>query len=198
MSAEILSTARPSTLRLAGFFATATGAALAGLGALVDWITVGFPGDVEGVADVHVRGTDVWEGKLVLAVAVGCLIALIIMRVTASPSARSAIAGGIAAGGVIVIALAAVDLSGATGRFGGSAGLADIAQAVADRLGQPVDRVRALLEQNFGATLRVDTEIGLWLSLLGGLLLVAAGGLSLALARRVEDASRPGPRPGPG
>jgi hypothetical protein len=42
----------------------------------------------------------------------------------------------------------------------------------------------------------VDTEIGLWLSLLGGLLLVVAGGLSLALARRVEDASLPGPGPG--
>jgi hypothetical protein len=191
MSAEILSTARPSTLRLAGFLTTATGATLAGVGALLDWVTVGFPGDVEGAADVHVRGTDVWEGELVLAVAVGCLIALVLMRVTASPKARSAIAGGIAAGGVLVAAVAAIDLSRATGRFGGSAGLADIAQAVADQLGQPVDRVRVLLEQNFGATLRVDTEIGLWLSLLGGLLLIIAGGLSLVWALRVEDAPPP-------
>jgi hypothetical protein len=193
MTAEILSTARPTTLRLAGFLATVTGATLAGVGALLDWVTVGFPGDVEGAADVHVRGTDVWEGELVFAVAVGCLIALILLRVAASPTVRTAIAAGVAAGGALVVALAAIDLSSATDRFGGSAGLGDIAQAVAQRLGQPVDRVRALLEQNFGETLRVDIEIGLWLSLVGGVVLVVAGCLSLAWARRAGDGSPPGP-----
>jgi hypothetical protein len=193
MATEILSTARPTRLRVAGFAAIVTGGLLTGVGALLDWVTIGFPGDVRGGADVHVRGTDVWEGKLVLAVATAGLIAMILMRVTASPTVRSAIAAAIAAGGALIGAVAAIDLSRATDRFGGGEGLADIARAVADQLGQPVERVRALLEQNFGATLRVDTEVGIWLSLLGGLILVAGGGLSLAWARRNGADAAPGP-----
>jgi hypothetical protein len=191
MTVEILSTTRPSSLRLAGFLTTVTGATLAGVGAVLDWVTVGFPDDVEGAADVHVRGTDVWEGKVVLAVAVGCLIAMILMRVSASPSVRSAIAVGIGSGGALVAALIATDLSRTTDRFGGGDGLDDIASALADQLGQPVERVRALLEQSFGTTIRVDTEVGMWLSLLGGLLLIVAGGLSLAWARRSRDDETP-------
>jgi hypothetical protein len=191
MTAEILSTTRPSSLRLAGFLATVTGATLAGVGALLDWVTVGFPGDLQGALDVDTKGTDVWEGKVVLAVAVGCLIAMLLMRVFASPSVRYAIAVAIGAGGALVTAITAIDLSRTTDRFDDSDGLADIARHWADRLGQPVDSVRTLLEQNFGTTIRVDTGGGMWLSLLGGLLLIVAGGLSIAWARRSRDEARP-------
>lgn len=184
MSPDVLSTSRPSGLRLFGFLAVVAGAVLAGIGALVDWVTVGFPGDVEGSADVAVRGTDVWEGKLVLGIAIASLIALIVMRAAASQAVRSGIAAAIALGGLLVAAIAAVDLSRATERFGGSDGLAEIARSIAQQLGQPVERIGALLEQNFGETLRVDIGPGMPLSIIGGVVLVAAGVLCLAWARR--------------
>jgi hypothetical protein len=182
MSSELLSTARPSGLRLLGFLALAGGALLAGIGATMTWATVGFPRDIAGNADVPVKGTDVWEGVVVLAIAAACLVATVLMRVAASTRTRTVVAACVAVGGLVVVALTALDLATATDRFGGSAGLADIARRIAARLGQPVERVRALLEQSFGANLRVDTGAGLILALAGGVLLAAAGALSIAWA----------------
>jgi hypothetical protein len=184
MRPELLSTARPSPLRLLGFLALVAGAVLAGVGASLTWATVGFPGDATGAADVAVKGVDVWEGTVVLAIAAVGLILMVVMRVTRSTAVRSAIAVGVLAGGLAVTALAARDLARPRTRFGGGAGLDEVARAVAAELGQPVDRIRALLEQNFGAALRVDVGPGLPLTLAGGLLLVVAGGLALLWARR--------------
>jgi hypothetical protein len=191
MSTELLSTARPSGLRLVGFLAVVLGALLVGVGALVDWVTVGFPSDIERKLDVSVPGTDVWEGKVVLAVAMLSLVAPIVMRVAASPAVRSAIAAGVALAGLAVVAIAAVDLTRATERFGRSEGLDDIVRALARELGQPVEPVRALVRQNFRGTLRVDIGAGMPLALVGGLVLIVAGALSLAWARRLDEPSVP-------
>jgi hypothetical protein len=191
MSTELLSTARPSGLRLVGFLAVVLGALLVGVGALVDWVTVGFPSDIERKLDVSVPGTDVWEGKVVLAAAMLSLVALIVMRLAASPAVRSAIAAGVALAGLVVVAIAAVDLTRATERFGRSEGLDDIVRALARELGQPVEPVRALVRQNFRGTLRVDIGAGMPLALVGGLVLIVAGALSLAWARRLDEPSVP-------
>lgn len=197
MPPELLSTARPSPLRLLGFFVLVAGALLAGIGATMTWATVGFPADVTHTADVIVKGTDVWEGVVVLAVAAAALVATMATRLVRPGAVRSVIAGAIAIGGLVVVALATLDLATATDRFGGRGGLADIAARVADQLGQPVERVRALLEQSFGAALRVDTGPGLPIALAGGLLLAIGGALSLAWARRGPRASRDAaPTPG--
>jgi hypothetical protein len=188
MSTEIVSTARPSGLRLLGFLAVIVGALLTGVGALVDWVTIGFPSDVEGKLDVTVRGIDVWEGKLVLAIAFASLVALIVVRLAASASVRSAIAAAIGLGGLVVSVTAAVDLTRATERFGGSEGLDDIVRGLARQLGQPAEPVRALVRQSFSGTLRVGVDAGMPLALVGGVILVVAGALSLAWARRLPDA----------
>jgi hypothetical protein len=189
MSTELLSTARPSGLRLAGFLAVVLGALLVGVGALVDWVTVGFPSDIERKLDVSVPGTDVWEGKVVFAAAMLSLVALIVMRLAASPAVRSAIAAGVALAGLVVVAITAVDLTLATERFGRSEGLDDIVRALARELGQPVEPVRALVRQNFRGTLRVDIGAGMPLALVGGLILIVAGAFSLAWARRLDEPS---------
>jgi hypothetical protein len=183
MPAEILTTFRPTPLWLAGFLALVVGAALSGVGATMTWATVGFPGDLAGAADVPVKGTELWEGVAVLGIAAAALVAVLLSRVSTSGTLRSVLAAGVAVGGVVTVALASLDLASATDRFGGAGGLADIAQAVADRLGQPVDRVRQLLEQNFGDVLRVDVGVGVWLVLAGGALLTIAGALSQMWAR---------------
>jgi Tryptophan-associated transmembrane protein (Trp_oprn_chp) len=183
MPPEIVSTARPTGLRLLGFLALIVGAVLVGVGATMTWATVGFPNDNAHALDVPTKGIDVWEGVVALAVAAIALIALVAMRVVASGRARSLLAWAIAAGGLVVTALAGYDLATARDRFGGVSGLTQIARRIAIQQGQPVDRIRALLEANFGHALRVDAGAGLWMTLAGGLVLIAAGALSLAWVR---------------
>jgi Tryptophan-associated transmembrane protein (Trp_oprn_chp) len=199
MPSEILSTARPSRLRLFGFLALVLGALLAGLGATLTWATVGFPNDSGHVADVAVKGIDVWEGVAVLAIAAASLVGLIVMRITASSSVRLGIAVAIAVGGLAVAGIATLDLATSRDRFGGGDELDRIARKMADVLGQPVEAVRTLLERNFGAALRVEIGPGLWMALAGGVLLVVAGVLSFlwsrdrsrGLAMSSDDAATP-------
>ena len=187
MSSEIVSTARPTGLRLLGFLALIVGAVLVGVGATMTWATVGFPNDNAHALDVATKGIDVWEGLVALAVAALALIALVVMRLVASDRVRSVLAWAIAVGGALVAVLAAYDMATARDRFGGTAGLGQIARRIAAEQGAPVDKVRSLLEQNFGHALRVDVGPGLWMALAGGILLVAAGILALLWARARRD-----------
>jgi hypothetical protein len=194
MRPEILSTARPSRLRLLGFLCLVAGALLAGIGAALTWATVGFPNDAAHVADVAVKGIDVWEGIVVLAIAAAALVVLIVTRVVGSPVVRTVLSIGLALGGAVAVGLAVLDLATAKDRFGGGGEIDRIATKMAAVLGQPVDAVRALLEKNFGAALRVEVGPGPWMALAGGLLLVLAGALSLAWTReraRAADVSEP-------
>ncbi|MGZ4153590.1 MAG: Trp biosynthesis-associated membrane protein [Actinomycetota bacterium] len=183
MPSEILSTARPSRLRLLGFLVLVLGALLAGLGATLTWATVGFPNDSRHVADVAVKGIDVWEGVVVLAIAAAALVGLIVMRIAASAAVRLGIAVALTVGGLAVTGLAVLDLATSRDRFGGGNELDRIARKMADVLGQPVEAVRTLLERNFGAALRVEIGPGLWMALAGGVLLVVAGVLSFLWSR---------------
>ena len=183
MPPEIVSTARPTGLRLLGFLAVVVGAVLVGIGATMTWATVGFPNDNAHALDVPAKGIDVWEGIVALAVAAIALVALVAIRVVASARARAVLAWAIGAGGLLVAVLAGYDLATARDRFGGKPGLTQIARRIAIQQGQPVDRIRALLEANFGHALRVDAGAGLWMTLAGGVVLIVAGALSLAWAR---------------
>jgi hypothetical protein len=183
MSNEILSTVRPSGLRLAGFACLAAGAVVAGVGSTVIWMTVGFPGDTAGAADVPVHGTDVWEGKVVLFAVVAALLAMIAMRLAGSRSTRRWIALLLIALGVVCTVLPLLDALRAEERFGGGAGLVRVAASLAARLQLPEDQVRAQLEQQFARNLRVDVEPGVWVTAAGGVLLVAGGVLSLRWSR---------------
>jgi hypothetical protein len=195
MRAELRSTSRPTSLRLAGFLAIAVGALVAGVGALLPWATVGFAADVAHAADVSIRGVDVWEGVVALSAAVIAPVLLIALRASRSLFARRAMAGVIISAAAAAAIAAAVDMATARARFGGTDVRADVVRAVAERLGQPVNVVRALLERNLADGLRVDVEVGLPLSLVGGVVLIAAGVLAARWIGSQSSSVRNDPRP---
>jgi hypothetical protein len=184
MSREILSTARPTKLRLAGFLCLAIGAVAAGYGATAEWVTIGFPADVERVADVSVRGTDVWEGKVVLLGSVATLVAMLAMRLSRSDAVGRSLAIALIVVGLVIVALPVWDAVRAEERFGGGQGVDLLAERLAARLGFPESVVREQLREEFQQALRVDAERGIWISAAGGTLLATGGSLSFAWVRR--------------
>jgi hypothetical protein len=190
MRPEILSTARPTGLRLAGFACVVVGAIAAGIGATRVWVAIGFVGDVRHTIDVEVVGTDVWEGKVVLLAAAAALIAMIAMRLARTPGGRRALAIALIALGATCVVLPTLVAVLATDRFGGGEGLDQIARALSAQLALPEDVLREQLTRQFERDLRVDVQPGLWLGVAGGLILVAGGALGLAWVRR-DRSSRP-------
>jgi hypothetical protein len=184
MSREILSTARPTKLRLAGFLCLAIGAVAAGYGATADWVTIGFPADIERVVDVKVRGTDVWEGKVVLLGAVAALMAMLAMRLSRSEAVGRSLAVALTIVGLVGIVLPVMDSVRAEDRFGGGEGVDLLAERLAERLELPEDVVREQLREEFQRALRVEVEPGIWISAAGGILLVIGGALSFVWVRR--------------
>jgi hypothetical protein len=193
MSREVLSTSRPSGLRVAGFFFLAFGATAAGIGATREWAAIGFPADALGAADVSVRGTDVWEGKVVLLSAVVALVALVAMRISRSTATRVALGWLLVAIGVVCVVLPALAAVRAEDRFGGTNGVDRMAEALSAELELPEDVVREQLAEQFDRALRVDVGPGLWLTVLGGALVIVGGVLGLRWARGAEVSAAPGP-----
>ena len=85
MTREIVSTARPSMLRLAGFLTLTTGGLLISLGSLLPWAKV-------PPFDTPIRGTDLWEGIVALGIGVVVLVGMVTMRLMATPAAPRAVA----------------------------------------------------------------------------------------------------------
>lgn len=186
---EILSTARPSAVRLWGFLFLVVGAVVAGLGALMDWATLGFPGDERGALDVAVKGVDVWEGKVVLAAAVLALVGQIAMRLVRGTESRRVLAFGIATLGALVIAVTLSVAMRADARLGGSQGLDEMASGLAERLGEDPAAVRAQLERQYGEQLRVDLGPGVAVAVVGGVLIDVGGALGLLWVKQGAEAS---------
>jgi hypothetical protein len=186
MTREILSTTRPTEVRLAGFLCLATGAMLAGIGATREWAAVGFPDDLEHAADVPWQGTDVWEGRAVLLAAGVALVALLAMRLSQSGRTRRSLALVVVLLGAACVVLPLLDAARAEDRFGGAAGVDRMAEVLAAELELPEDVVREQLSEQFERALRVDVGPGVWPAAAGGLLLVTGGLLSLAWVRGRE------------
>jgi hypothetical protein len=119
---EILSTARPTRVRLLGFLCLAAGAILAGVGATRVWAVIGFSDDLKHAVDEQVYGTDVWEGKAILLGAAAALVAMLAMRLARSGTVRRALAILLIGIGLGTTVIAGVDAVRATQRFGGGAG----------------------------------------------------------------------------
>jgi hypothetical protein len=202
MPSEIRSTTRPTALRLAGFLCIAAGAVTMGVGATREWAAVGFPVDLEGAADVSVHGTDIWEGKVLLLAAAAALFAMLAMRLATRPATRRALAVLIVVLGLAGATLPLLAAARPEDRFGGTEGIDLLAEHIAAAVGQPEDVVRAQLEEQFARALRVDLAPGLWITAIGGALLVVGGVLSLAWVRRREagtaSAEPAEPADGPG
>ena len=190
MSGELLSTARPTRQRLFGFIVLVAGSVLAGIGATREWATIGFVADTEGAADVSVYGTDVWEGKVVLLIAGLALVVMIVMRLATSGALRRSLGVALVMLGIVCTALPALAAVRADARFGGGDGLDRMARVLSARLELPEDVVREQLAEQFERDLRVEIGAGLWLSVVGGILIIGGGALGLAWARSREPAVR--------
>ena len=188
MSRELGSTARPTRLRLLGFLVLVAGSVLAGIGATRAWAAIGFVADTEGVADVSVYGTDVWEGKVVLLIAGVALVVMIVMRLATSGALRRSLGVALILLGLMCTVLPLLAAIRADARFGGGEGLDRMARVLSARLELPEDVIRGQLAEQFQRDLRVDVGSGLWLSLAGGVLIAGGGALGLAWARTREPA----------
>jgi len=190
MPTEILSTARPSPLRLAGFLCTVLGGLALGLGALSTWATVGFPQDTEGAADVVYKGVDTWGGILVLLASLVVLLGTVVVRLLTTTRARRIVTVAILVLSLVALAAVCSAALRPEARFGGSGGLDRIATDVAQQLDLPVDEVRSQLEQQFGRQLSVDLGPGVWLSAAGAVLAAVGAGLTLVWISRSAVAGR--------
>jgi hypothetical protein len=166
MGREIVSTARPSMLRLAGFLALTLGGLLVSLGSLMDWATV-------QPFDTPTRGVDLWEGTITLAIGFAVLFGMIVMRLVRPARARLGAAVAILALGLIATALAGSATIRAKERFTSPSQRDRIAGELAMELGLPYEEVRARIEATFSGRFRA--------SLRPGIVLVIAGGVIVAL-----------------
>ena len=184
MASGIASTARPTALRLAGTVCVALGAIAAGVGATREWATIGFTADVEHAADVSVHGIDVWEGKVVLFAAVAALLMMLAMRISGSRETRRGLAIALIVLGALCVTLPVADAARAKDRFGGVDGVDRLAKTLSVQLALPEEVVRERLANLLAEELRVEISAGLWITVAGGVLLVAGGVLGLAWVRR--------------
>lgn len=183
MRSEIVSTARPTTLRLVGFVCLAAGAIAAGAGATREWVAIGFPDDAGGALDVPINGTDVWEGKVVLFAAIAALLGLLAMRLATSGARRRALATLLIVFGLACAVLPTLVALRAEDRFGGAGAVDRMAESLAADADLPEDVIRRQLAEEFERSLRVDVEPWPWVTAGGGVLLMAGGVLGIAWAR---------------
>lgn len=186
-SSPALDVSRPEPLRLVGFLVTVAGALLAGIGSVLTWLTTGFAG-----LESPVKGTDLWEGSVVLACAVVMLVAVLVTRLAASGGLRR-----VAAVAVIVAGLVALGVAASFWLTGNDeepqlddASVTAIAEASGLSEDEVRERVSASLEE-----LDAFSEVGPGpaVAALGGLAGALGGVLVLAWVVRGPDGAGRGP-----
>jgi hypothetical protein len=173
----MLSTARPSSLRLIQFAFTALGGLLMGVGALLTWATVSLGPQIEGV---ETKGIDTAEGKIVLGLAVLILLSIPVLRMASSSSARRALVAFVLLASLAAGALTAWDIVAKDDRLGLPA-LDEKQREVAKASGLPLPGIKQLQALTF-----VDLKPGIYVALGGAVLGVIGAALGLAWIRRGE------------
>lgn len=171
---------RPSSLRLAAFALTAAGALAIGVGSVLPWVTVGIVGTDQ--LNTVTPGTDVTQGKVTLACAVVILILVIVSRV-ASDSARAVVAGIMIVAGALAAGVAADFLSSAASTYQAVDSGALVSKLV-EATGQTTEQITQEIAQ-VGYT---HVGAGAWVTLVGGLMVVAGGVLTVRWAARLSAA----------
>lgn len=171
----------PSGLRLVGFLVAVAGALLAGLGAIQTWVTFGVRG-----LETAVKGTDAWDGTIVLVCAVVMLVGVLATRLVGSARGRKVAAAAALIAGLVTIAVGGAFSVTGSSRFD-PVDSEKVVKAIVEIRGVTVEEAQALLEQNIedlgGFT---DIGTGPMLALLGGVLAFAGGLLTLAWSSRIE------------
>jgi hypothetical protein len=164
--------------RTLAFALCAGGALLAGIGATLPWTTVGLVADQRGVLDETFHGIDLTAGLVVLVVAIVVLGMLFAMRLVAARGRRLLALGLLVAGLAIVTAALLAALSA------GDRAVAEMARAAADTGGLTKAEAEELIRTNPDLAVHSDLGIGLWLSAIGGVLVVVGSVANAAWARR--------------
>ena len=173
----MLSTARPSSLRLIQFAFTALGGLLMGVGALLTWAEVSLGPDVDGV---DTKGVDTVEGKVVLGIAVLVLLSIPFLRRAPSTGARRALVACVLLGSLAAGALTLWDIVAKDDRLGLPV-LDEKQREVAEASGLPLPGIKQLQALTF-----VELKPGIYVALAGAGLGIIGGALGLAWIRRGE------------
>jgi hypothetical protein len=184
----MLTTERPSALRLWGFVCTALGGLLIALGSLLTWATSSLGPKIQGV---DTKGIDTPEGKVVLAIGVAILLAIVALRMSTSAGVRRAIAIAVIVGSLVAAGLTAWDIAAKDDRLGLPAA-SNEAAIIARQTHLPEDVLREQLEKFAFVSLKP----GIYLPLAGAVLGVVGGALGLAWAGREGARSSAGDEDG--
>ncbi len=184
-AAPRMDTSRPSNLRLAAFALTAFGALVIGVGSILTWVTVGFAN--LGAISSTSKGTDLRDGKITLVCAVVTLILVLASRLV-SDTARAVMAGIVVVAGALAAALAGWFIRSAPTNYPPIDSDAIVANLAA-QYGKAPDEIRATLASQVGQ-LGGYTHVGAgpWVTLIGGLMVVVGGILTVRWAARLSAA----------
>lgn len=171
----MLSTTRPSPLRLAGFLCGIGGAAVMALGALMTWATIGLraqPGQPPNDSLTSpIKGIDIWEGIAVLVAAllvIGLIMATRFVTGARTPRTLAILAAVIAIAAVVV---AGLTLARADSRFKED-GSQTLASEISKQTGLPEAQVADRIAAKYASLVEIQTGAGLPTAVAGGVVAV--------------------------
>lgn len=159
----------------AGFALTIAGAVLAAVATTTMWIATGLRRDLRGILDLEFRGLDLVEGIVALVVAAVALIGLVLVR--RFGSARTGIAVGVFACGLVLVTLPVWVAVRAEDRA-----VVEIARVVAASSGSTIEEATERVRTD--PDLAVRAEATVWLPIVSGVLVVLGAGVILTSSVR--------------
>jgi hypothetical protein len=171
----MLAVVKPSPLRLWGFLLTVIGGALVAFGSIGNWAAITLGGGTVNV--VPTKGIDVWQGKVTLILGVAIVIAILALRFV-RPERRNAMAIGITVAGLAALALGLWVLLALT---------SVMRDPGVDELAKVYGR-QQVLDAMSKEGIAVKAQVGLWMTVAGGVLATAGGFVDLAWVRQKKIA----------
>lgn len=167
----MLRVVKPSPLRLWGFLLTAIGGALIAFGSIGDWAAVSLGNSTEGA--VPTKGIDIWQGIATLILGALIVVGILALRFV-RPGLRNAMAITIVVAGLAALAL---------GLWAVLALKSVVQDTGVDELAKVYGR-REVLQVMSTVGIGAEAQIGLWMTVAGGVLATAGGFVDLAWVRQ--------------
>ncbi|MGZ5298430.1 MAG: hypothetical protein ACXWEJ_03600 [Actinomycetota bacterium] len=177
----MLAVVKPSPLRLWGFLLTVLGGALVAFGSIGNWAAISLGNSIENA--IPTKGIDVWQGTATLILGVLIVIGILALRFV-RPERRNAMAIAIVVAGLAALAL---------GLWVLVALKSVVRDTGVDELAKLYGRQQVLKTMSTQG-IAVKAQVGLWMTVAGGVLATAGGSVDLAWVRQkrlVGDAIDP-------